>query len=197
MSAEAAALQQLRGLVAALGAGDAAALRDGTVTSLRAAANAVSRLARDASPELARGSWETALELWCAAFRARALLCAARPANCSQRAWHSRAACATRAVADQALRARGRNVVVTLSNATPAAGVQAARCAQLRAIARCVAPSAAASARRCARRVWPPRRCFWRLGAPRGSSARAPALAGGRFCSACKSPAPWRCLGTM
>jgi hypothetical protein len=83
MSAEAAALQQLRGLVAALGAGDAAALRDVTVTSLRAAANAVSRLARDASPELARGSWEMALELWCAALRKRALHCAARLAICT------------------------------------------------------------------------------------------------------------------
>jgi len=71
MSAEA-ALQQLRGLVAALGAG--AVLREDKVSALRTSANAVVRHAREAeardggdAPELARGSWEAALELWCAA----------------------------------------------------------------------------------------------------------------------------------
>ena len=65
MSAEAAALQQLRGLIAALAAGELAALSEATVSSLRAAANSVARLARAGASELSRGCWEAALELWC------------------------------------------------------------------------------------------------------------------------------------
>ena len=65
MSAEAAALQQLCGLIAALGAGELAALNDATVASLRAAAKSVAPLARAGGSELARSFWEAALELWC------------------------------------------------------------------------------------------------------------------------------------
>ena len=81
MSAEAAALQQLRGLIAALGAGELAALSEATVTNLRAAANSVARLARAGTSELARGSWEAALELWCVATvrEPRFAHCAAEP----------------------------------------------------------------------------------------------------------------------
>jgi hypothetical protein len=65
MSAEAAALQQLRGLIAALGARELSALSEATVTSLRVAAKSVERLACAGASEHARGCWEAALELWC------------------------------------------------------------------------------------------------------------------------------------
>ena len=82
MSAEAAALQQLRGLISALGASELAALSEATVTNLQAAANSVVRLARAGASELARGSWEAALELWCAA-----PLHERRFAHCAVEAW--------------------------------------------------------------------------------------------------------------
>ena len=140
MSAEAAALQQLRGLIAALGAGELAALSEATVTNLRAAANSVARLARAGTSELARGSWEAALELWCVAplRERRVARCAAEPwvqrsARCDAVHWRG-----TRA--DQAAscssRAR-RNVVVALSSASTASESQAVQLAQLRQVARC------------------------------------------------------------